>query len=126
MKNIFVFCFILFGATNLYSQNIDTLKVYDSKQVKPVFPGDINKWLASKVYYPKYERDHNIHGTVYISFIIERNGSVDSVKVLKGVWFNMDRVAKEAVSSMPIWTPAIQDGQPVRYRCNIPIHFLLH
>ena len=125
MKNILVFCFIILGFTSVYSQDTSKFYVYDSAQIMPSFPGDLNKWISNKIYYPDYELSHDIQGTVYVSFIVDKNGSVDSVKISKGVWFNINNEAVSVVSSMPKWSPGMQNGKPVRVRYVLPINFIL-
>jgi len=96
-------------------------------QVMPKFPGNVSEYLSNKIHYPEYERKKNITGTVYINFIVEKDGSVSNVRVLKGVpnGLGLDNEAVRVVSGMPKWTPGTQNGRPVRVSYNIPIRFAL-
>jgi protein TonB len=66
-------------------------------------------------------------GTVYITFVVEKNGSVSNAKVLRGVSKGpgLDAEALRVISSMPAWTPGMQNGNIIRVQFNLPIHFLL-
>ncbi|HTB31124.1 MAG TPA: energy transducer TonB [Bacteroidia bacterium] len=103
----------------------DENKVFTIVQQKPAFPGDINKWLADHIDYPEQAKDANIQGTVYVSFVVERDGSVSGVTVLRGVNTYLDNEAKKKVSSMPKWTPGQQNGHSVRVQYMLPVHFIL-
>lgn len=92
----------------------------------PVFPGgDIEKYLASKTNYPPEEAQLGVQGTVYASFIIEKDGSVSTVKLERGIsnGRELNEEALRVLSEMPKWSPGKQDGHPVRIQYVIPIHF---
>ena len=93
----------------------------------PEFKGNINEYLSNNIKYPKKEQKNNITGTVYIKFIIERDGSISNVTVLKGVSGGpgLDAEAVSVISNMPKWRPGMQNGQAVRVSYNIPIRFTL-
>jgi periplasmic protein TonB len=134
MKTILIFCIVVLGYMSLSAQNVqlnpppvNNDKVYSIVQSKPNFNGDLSKWLADNIVYPKDARDANIQGTVYISFVVEKNGSVSTVKVMRGVQGgrSLENEAVRVVSAMPAWTPGMQDGNPVRVQYNLPIRFVL-
>jgi periplasmic protein TonB len=128
MKTIFAFCIALLSLSGIYAQTTDPGdKVFTIVQSKPNFNGDLNKWLSDHIVYPKDARNANIQGTVYISFIVEKNGSVSSVKVMRGVQDgrSLENEAVRVVSAMPAWAPGMQDGNPVRVSYMIPIRFVL-
>jgi protein TonB len=92
------------------------------------FPGGItalSQFLKDNIVYPKMAKDLNIQGTVYVSFIIEKDGSVSGVKSLRPLGYGLDEEAIRVVSSMPYWTPAKQNGRRVRLIMNIPVKFTL-
>jgi protein TonB len=62
-------------------------------------------------------------GVVYISFVVERDGSIGSTEVLRGVGGGCDEEALRVVRAMPDWSPGRMDGVPVRVRYNLPIRF---
>ncbi len=130
MKKI-VFLFVaLLGCVNLYSQddspNVSPNdKVFTIVQQQPIFRGDINKWLVDNIQYPQQAKIDNIQGTVYVSFIVEENGSVSNVKILRGVDSYLDNEGVRVVSMMPKWSPGMQNNQAVRVQYNLPIRFTL-
>jgi protein TonB len=140
-KKIITFCFILLGFTNLYAQNNkkDTIiqppydgpappegmEVYTVVQVMPGFPGDIKKYLADSIRYPEDAKEKKVQGTVYINFIIEKNGSVSNIRILRSPDTILNAEAKRVISTMPNWTPGKQNGKPVRVQEMIPVHFKL-
>ena len=95
----------------------------------PLFRGgDINKfreWVQKKTKYPEAATINGIHGKVYITFIVENDGTVSNVKVAKGVDPLIDDEAVKAVSSSPKWTPGKQRGIAVRVSYVIMLNFEL-
>ena len=98
--------------------------VYDVVEQMPSFPG-LQNWLASHINYPAVAEENGIQGRVIVSFIVEKNGSVSSVQVVKSVDPSLDREALRVVNSMPRWTPGRQNGQPVRVKYTLPVSFRL-
>jgi protein TonB len=96
-------------------------------EVMPTFKGGgiekFREWVFSRTIYPKSASDNGIAGTVLISFIIETDGSVSNVELLKGVDPLLDNEAMRVISTSPKWTPGRQRGAAVRIRCQIPITF---
>lgn len=94
----------------------------------PKFPGGkIDDYLAQKLQYPAEEARLGIQGTAYVSFIVERDGSVSSVKLVRGISSGeeLNQEALRVLSEMPKWIPGNQDGHPVRVQYVVPIHFKL-
>jgi protein TonB len=92
----------------------------------PKFPGgNIGDYLAKQLRYPAEAVQLGIHGTVYASFVIERDGSVSNVVLLRGISGGPDlnKEALRVLSEMPKWAPGKQDGHPVRIQYTVPIHF---
>ncbi|HSY75576.1 MAG TPA: energy transducer TonB [Bacteroidia bacterium] len=106
----------------------DANKVFLVVQQMPAFPGDVNKYLADHINYPEVEKEAQITGTVYINFVVEKDGSISNVKVLKGVpgGPGLDKEAVKVISAMPKWSVGMQNGHPVRVSYNIPIRFVLN
>jgi periplasmic protein TonB len=98
-------------------------------EVKPTFKGGdenvFRLWVQKRTIYPKIAEDNRIQGRVMITFIVETDGSVTNVKVLKSVDPILDNEALKAVMASPKWTPGRQRGEPVRVRFQIPIDFRL-
>ena len=95
----------------------------------PTFKGgDINKfrdWVQKRVRYPELAAENGIQGRVFITFVVETNGTVSGVTVTRSVDQLLDEAAKEAVAASPKWEPGMQRGRPVRVRYSIPIIFQL-
>jgi len=90
--------------------------------------GDINKfreWVQKRVRYPELAAENGIQGRVFITFVVEPNGTVSNVSVTRSVDQLLDDAAKEAVAASPKWEPGMQRGRPVRVRYSIPIIFQL-
>jgi periplasmic protein TonB len=96
-------------------------------EVMPTFKGgDLNKfrdWVGQRTRYPEEAITNKIRGTVFLTFIVEKDGSVSSVTVIKGVHPMLDDEAVRAISESPKWSPGLQRGQPVRVRFQIPLSF---
>jgi len=83
------------------------------------------RFLNTNIRYPSAAARANIQGRVTLQFIVEKDGTVTSPKVLKGIGFGADEEAVRVVSSMPQWTPGMQNGRSVRVYYTIPIMFTL-
>jgi len=97
-------------------------------EVKPGFPGGevaMMKYLHDNINYPEIARQGNIHGTVYVSFVIERDGSVSNVKIERGIGGGCDEEAIRVIQNMPVWEPGRQLDKPVRVWFTLPIKFTL-
>ncbi len=97
-------------------------------EVMPTFKGgDLNKfrdWVGQRTKYPEEAITNKIRGTVFLTFIVEKDGSVSNVTVIKGVHPMLDDEAVRAISESPKWSPGLQRGQPVRVRFQIPLSFI--
>lgn len=90
--------------------------------------GDINRfreWVQKRVRYPELAAENGIQGRVFITFVVETNGTVSNVSITRSVDALLDEAAKEAVEASPKWEPGMQRGRPVRVRYSIPIIFQL-
>ena len=95
---------------------------------KPEFPGGtaaMYKWLSDNINYPAAASEEGIQGKVTVQFIVEKNGSISNVTVVRGKHPALDAEAKRVVSKMPKWTPGRNNGQPVRVTYNLPVTFKL-
>jgi periplasmic protein TonB len=98
-------------------------------EVKPTFRGgDIEKfreWVQKRVAYPQEAQDNGIHGKVYLTFVVERDGSVSNVNIVRSVDPLIDKEAQKAIEASPKWSPGLQRGRPVRVRFSIFLNFTL-
>ena len=95
----------------------------------PEFPGGdlgLMKFIQKNVKYPAIAKEYNITGKVYVSFIVDRQGKVTNVKIVRGVDKNLDAEAFRVVSSLPKYKPGKQRGKAVRVMFTIPINFTLN
>ena len=105
-----------------------TGKVYEIVEDMPTFPGGVTElmnYLSKNTHYPAVTKRDGIQGRVVVSFIVEPDGSISNVKLVRSVDANLDREALRVVSEMPNWTPGKQGGNKVRVRYSLPIAFRL-
>ena len=94
----------------------------------PEFPGGqeaLTKYLQSQVKYPPLALEARIKGKVYVSFIVNKKGTVTDVKLLRGIGGGCDEEALRVVKAMPKWKPGRIQGKKVNIKYNLPIHFKL-
>lgn len=92
----------------------------------PSFPGgNVTKWIGKNVKYPVIAAENGIQGKVFVQFVIEKDGSITDVKVVRGVDASLDKEAIRVIQSMPKWKPGKQRGKPVRVSYTLPINFQL-
>lgn len=109
---------------------VDSVKVYlpDSVDEKPQFVGGTDarrRYIAEKVIYPSEEKERGHQGTVVVSLIVERDGSISEVRVEESVCPTLSHEAAEVVRGMPAWEPGTIGGVPVRVRLTLPVTFAL-
>lgn len=95
---------------------------------QPEFPGGEAarlKYLSENIEYPQMAKESGIQGIVYVTFVVEPNGSISNVAILRGIGGGCDEEAVRVVQNMPSWKPGKQRGRPVRVRFNMPIKFTL-
>ena len=95
----------------------------------PEFPGGdlgLMKFIQKNVRYPAIAKEYNITGKVYVSFIVDKQGSVTNVKIVRGVDKNLDAEALRVVSLLPKYKPGKQRGKAVRVMFTIPINVTLN
>lgn len=103
-------------------------KVFDVVEEMPSFPGGnaaLMKYLADNIKYPVVAQENGVQGRVVVSFVVERDGSITDVKVVRSVDPSLDREATRVVKSMPKWNPGKQNGSAVRVKYNVPVSFRL-
>lgn len=103
-------------------------KIFVIVDEDPEFPGGteaLYKYLSENIKYPQEARDKGITGKVYVSFVIEKDGSVSRPRVLREIGGGCGDEAVRVVMGMPKWIPGKQRGKPVRVQFNLPISFNL-
>ena len=104
-------------------------QVFDVVEQMPEFPGglaELMKFLSENVRYPEAAFKAGTQGRVIVTFIVEADGTVGNVKVVKKVSDELDAEAVRLVGSMPKWKPGMQNGKPVRVKYTIPVTFKLY
>ena len=102
--------------------------VYQIVEEMPQFPGGETKlmeYIAKNLTYPQEAKDKGIDGRVFVAMVIEKDGSVSNVKVLRGIGGGCDEEAVRVISALPKWKPGKMNGEPVRVSYQIPINFKL-
>jgi len=95
----------------------------------PSFPGGEEarlRFLSENIRYPQMAREAGIQGTVFLTFVVERDGSVTDVRIVRGIGGGCDEEAVRVTRNMPRWSPGRQRGQPVRVQFSMPIRFVLN
>jgi len=82
-------------------------------------------YLSQNIKYPVVAEENGIQGRVVLTFVIERDGSITDVKVVKSIDPSLDAEAKRVIRSMPKWNPGKQSGAAVRVKYTIPVTFRL-
>ena len=103
--------------------------IVEFPDVEAGFPGGpaaMMKWINENVKYPQTSIEMNEQGRVFLSFVVEKDGSISNVKIERGISIDLDREAKRVVRKMPKWIPGESSGRSVRARCRLPINFQLH
>jgi periplasmic protein TonB len=101
-------------------------KIFEVVEQQPSFPGgSVNGWLGEHIKYPVVAAENGIQGRVVVQFVVEKDGSVSQVKVVRGVDPSLDKEAVRVISSMPKWIPGKQNGVSVRSRFTVPVTFRL-
>lgn len=116
------------SVSNSSSTNSESAVNVSMVEQQPDFPGGqaaIFTWLAQNLRYPASAQEANVQGRVLVQFIIEKDGTVTNVKIVRGIHPDLDAEAMRVVKAMPKWAPGRKNGQPVRVTYSLPINFRL-
>ena len=103
-------------------------KVFDVVEQMPSFPGGqsaLLQYLSSNIKYPVVAEENGVQGRVIVTFVVEKDGSITDVRVVKSVDPSLDKEAQRVVKSMPKWIPGKQNGAAVRVKYTVPVTFRL-
>jgi len=109
-------------------EEVEEQQIFTVVESMPEFPGGmaaLMKYLAENIKYPSLAKESGIQGRVFINFVVEPDGSISNVKVLRGIGGGCDEEAVRVVENMPKWKPGMQRGKPVRVSYNLPVKFTL-
>lgn len=110
-------------------QPVNSTRVYDVVEQMPSFPGGISglrTYLNQNIRYPAEAQEICVQGRVVVSFVVEKDGHISDVTVLRSVDPSLDKEAVRVIRNMPRWSPGKQGGEPVRVRYNVPVSFRLN
>ena len=113
----------------ILTADAENLTVELKKVVMPEYPGgpaECMKFLAQNIRYPKKARENGIQGRVVVQFVVDKDGSIDDIKIVKSVSWELNDEAKRVVKRMPKFKPGTIGGEPVRMRFTMPIMFRLN
>lgn len=103
-------------------------EIFEIVEKEPTYPGGDKarlEFLQKNTKYPQMAREAGIQGTVYVSFVVEKDGSITQVKILRGIGGGCDEEAVRVTRMMPKWSPGEQRGRAVRTSFRMPIKFTL-
>lgn len=106
----------------------DDGKVFTVVEEMPTFPGGEEKlfeFIQKNVKYPAIARENGISGRVYLTFVVDKEGRIKDVRLLRGIGGGCDEEAMRVVRSMPDWKPGRQNGRSVQVQYNLPVNFTL-
>jgi len=135
MKKTLITIIALIAFTVAKAQTTDTLKslttdtvVFSLAAQEPQFPGGINafyKYLGMTIHYPAGAKVKKTQGKVFVTFIVEKDGSLSNMKIAVGVSSDIDAEALRVMKGSPKWIPGTQNGKIVRVFYTMPITFSL-
>lgn len=117
-----------------FTHSRDSLKnlkhdaIYSIVEQMPDFPGGqekLNKFLL-QIKYPRAARKKGVSGKVYVTFVVNSDGKIKNVKILRGLGYGLDEEVLRVVNKMPDWIPGKQNGKEVSVQFNLPVNFNLH
>jgi len=117
------------GARTKAEADVEDPLPFSIVEEKPEYPGGTDamlKFLGNNSKYPHLAKEAGIGGVVIVQFIIEKDGSVGDVKIVRGLGGGCNEEAIRVVKMMPKWTPGRQRGRAVRITCHLPLNFNLH
>ncbi len=106
----------------------DKNKVFTAVEQEPKFPGGEDafmKFLGTNIKYPAEMKKKKAQGKVFVSFIVEEDGSLSNMKVLRDAGYGSGKESVRVLSMSPKWQPGIQNGKKVRVQYTVPISFTL-
>jgi protein TonB len=129
------FCLLLFFPFLLSAQEskniepqIEESSIYTIVEVMPMFQGgntSLAEYLSKQIRYPKSAAKANIQGVVYASFVVNQEGKINDITILRSPDDALSEEAMRVLQKMPNWIPGMQNGKTVNVKYNLPIRFKL-
>ena len=131
-KFIIMALMAVFGLTTVSAQKTvvakKNQKVFDVVEQMPEYPGGqaaLFEYLSKNIKYPADAEKKKVEGKVFVTFVVDSDGKITDVSLLKKVFPSLDTEAIRVISAMPNWIPGRQKGQAVRVKYTVPIMFRL-
>ena len=102
------------------------IEIFQVVEKMPQFVGGkeaLSEYLNANAVYSQAAQDANVMGIVYVTFVVEADGSIEDARVIRGLHPDLDEVSLDLVNRMPKWNPGEQRGKPIRVQFTMPIHF---
>lgn len=102
----------------------DSEEIFRSVEIQPEPPGGMaafRKWIAENYVYPPAATEAGIKGTVHVTFVVEKDGSLTDIKVVRDLSYGTGQAAVNMLKKAKKWSPGIQNGRPVRVQYSLPI-----
>ena len=115
-------------APEVVEEEVVEQEIFQIVEEMPAFPGGeakLMEYVGKNIKYPQIARETGIQGRVFIGFVVEPDGSVSNVKLLRGIGGGCDEEAMRVVKNMPKWKPGKQRGKAVRVQYMLPVNFRL-
>ena len=115
-------------APEVVEDDVVEQEIFKIVEEMPSYPGGeakLMEFVAKNIKYPQIARETGIQGRVFVNFVVEPDGSVSNVSVLRGIGGGCDEEAMRVVKSMPKWKPGKQRGKAVRVQYMLPVNFRL-
>ena len=106
-------------------QEDDPEVVFITAEVNPEFNGDVFTYLSKSLKYPIIPQENGVQGKVICQFVVNRDGSITDIEVVRGVDKYLDAEAVRVIKTMPAWKPGKMNGKPVRVKFTLPVVFRL-
>jgi protein TonB len=122
------FLFFSVGVKAQTTPRDKTKQIYLTADIPPSFPGgtaELNKYLHDEIKYPAAEKKKKIEGKVVMQMVIEKDGTISNVRIMKGLTPDLNKEALRVVTKMPEWEPGKMEGIPVRVLQAISVNFEL-
>ncbi|MFB9844871.1 energy transducer TonB [Mucilaginibacter ginsenosidivorans] len=116
------------GTTGKSFERSGVVHEFTQAEIEPTYEGGLDKfynYLVHNIHYPKAAKKNGVAGRVFLSFIIEKDGSLSNIKVLRGIGSGCDEEAVRALQLSPKWSPGYQYGMSVRVQYALPVGFTL-
>jgi protein TonB len=116
------------GNADIKQVTEDENKVFASVENQPEFPGGLSafgKYLEKNIKYPGVDRENNTQGKVFVSFVVEKDGSLTDISAIRGPSATLKEEAIRVIQKSPKWKPGVQNGRFVRVQYTVPISFTL-